>query len=1068
MAMQKGFGKRRTTPWVCIGAGLALAASASRSNAQALAPATAPSPTGVAAPPIPAKEAASVYIVQLRAAGAASYKGGQLGLAATKPESGERFDATAGQVEAYVKQLEQTHDRMLASLGAVDAKIYSFRYAFNGFAARLTAGQASRLARHPEVAGVSIDTEQRVHTDNSAVFLGLLDQNGGLRADLGLRGEGIVVGVIDSGVAPDHPSLRDSEEQVPRACRSRWATASWLGLILCHSVREDPPLRQTYEALSSFHGTCQTGEGFLSEHCNNKIVGARYYIDGFLARNELDPGEFVSPRDAAGHGTHVATIIGGNSATASLFGTRIATISGIAPRARIAVYKACWLKPGVDDAHCATSDLARAIDDAVGDGVDIINYSVGSMERDLTAPDDIALLNALDAGVLSVVAAGNDGPELATIGSPSSAPWVLTVAATTQTGTRYEEALEVLSPAALAELVTMREASFTRQLMGGPAVEGTLALVDDGQDGSGEDGSGTTRDACEPLVNGALLDGKIALVERGGCLFEVKLERVEEAGALAAIVYNNEGEPITMTGTAGSVAIPAVMIGTADGQDLVDALVVGAEVEVRLEKGVLAQRRDTGFELAEFSSRGPALSEADFVKPDVTAPGVNILGGHSPDTARGLRGEYFQYRSGTSMAAPEAAGVVALLKEANPSWSPSTLKSALMTSAYPRVVREDGETPAGPFDMGAGHIDPNLANDPGLVYDSGYLDHAAYLCNFERSPLSPAECDALFRQGFSPKPRELNLPSIGVTELITGDAVTRRVTNVGPAATYLATVDDPPGIATVVTPASITLSTGETAEFTLELERQSAELDYWTFGALTWSDGEHVVASPLAVRPVTLRAPGEIALTGTSGSGSLAVDFGYAGSYAAVVHGLHAPGLRESTHIDDDTTNSFGFRTDSGVNAHYFTLSPGELYLRVALFDELTDGADDLDLYLFRCPTPTTCTQVGQSGSFTSAEEIDLISPSPGLYAALVHGFETDQVAGGPGAVYELFAWSFGQGDDAGNLRIAPPVSVNEGDRLDLSYDFGPLAAGTRYLGAVTHNTPFGRFYLSLITVDAL
>lgn len=1067
--MQKGPGKRRATLWIGCGLGALHLFAAARVSAQPLAPVAAPSPVAVASPAIPVKEPAAVYIVQLGAPAAARYKGSRAGLPPTKPGASERFGALSAEVETYAKELEQTHDRLLASVGAADAKVYSFRYAFNGFAARLTPGEAARLASRPEVARVSIDTERRVQTNNSAVFLGLLDQNGGLRADLGLRGEGIVVGVIDSGVTPDHPSLLDYEAEIPRACRGRWATASWLGLMLCRSVRNDPPLRQVYGALPSFHGACETGDGFLAEYCSNKIVGARYYVDGFLARNELDPGEFVSPRDASGHGTHIATIIAGNSTTANLFGTRIGTISGIAPRARIAVYKACWLKPGADDTFCATSDLARAIDDAVADGVDIINYSVGSLDPDLAAPDDIALLNALDAGVLTVVAAGNDGPELGTIGSPSSAPWVLTVAATTQNATRYEEGLEVLSPPPLAGLVGMREASFTPQLLGHAPVEGALALVDDGQEVLGEGGQGSTRDACEPLVNAALVAGKIALVERGGCLFDFKLKLVDSAGAIAAIVYNNAaGPPITMNGAAGSVLIPAVMVGLADGQDLLDELLAGRAINVRIEKGVLAQRRDTGFELAEFSARGPSLSEADFIKPDVTAPGVNILAGHSPDATHGLRGEYFQYRSGTSMAAPEAAGVVALLKEANPSWSPSALKSALMTSAYPQVVLEDHETLASPFDMGAGHIDPNLAHDPGLVYDSSYIDHAAYLCTVEGSPLSPTECDTLVQQGRSLEPRDVNLPSVGITELITGDTVTRRVTNVGAAATYRATVDDPPGITTTVTPASMTLSTGESAEFTLALTRGSAELDYWTFGSLKWSDGERNVVSPLAVRPVTLRAPRELSLAGTEGMGSLAVDLGYTGAYLAAVHGLHAPGLRANAHVDDDATNRFDFRTDSGVNAHFFTLSEGELYMRVALFDELTDGADDLDLYLFRCPTPTTCTQVGQSGSLTSEEEINLVTPEAGLYAALVHGFETDQVAGGAGANYELFAWSFGPGDDAGNLRIVAPAGVNEGDRLALAYEFGPLAGGTRYLGAVTHNTPFGRSYLTVITVDAL
>jgi subtilisin family serine protease len=1044
--------------------GIALCAGVP-ARAPAVEPTTPPGTLTLVTPVHRAKEPSAVYIVQLRDAAVATYKGERPGFAATKPQPGHKLDRTSGQVESYVKHLEQTHDRLLAELGA-EAKIYSFRYAFNGFAARLTAGQLSRLARRPEVARIWLDTEQRVQTNNSAVFLGLLKQDGGLRADLGLRGEGIVIGVIDSGIAPEHPSLRDYEEVIPRACRSRWATASWLGWMLCHSVRENPPMRQVYAPLSTFSGACQTGAGFGPEDCSNKLVSARFYIDGFLFRNALDPGEFVSPKDAAGHGTHIATVAAGNPATAELFGTRIGTISGIAPRARIAIYKACWLKPGETHATCATSDLARAIDDAVADGVDSLHYSVGSLETDRTAPDDIALLNALDAGVLSVVAAGNDGPELATIGSPSSDPWVLTVTATTQNGSRYEEAIEITAPKDLASFIEMREASFTPQLIGGGAVEGKLVLVDDGQAVLEGGALGSPRDACEPLVNGAQLHGAIALIERGGCEFSFKIAAAEQAGARAAIVYNNFGAPLVMNGMPGNIAIPAVMIGTAEGQDIVDALTAGDAIEVRLEKGVLIERRDIGFELGEFASRGPNLGESDFLKPDVAAPGVNILGGHTPDVAHGLKGEYFQYQTGTSMAAPEAAGIAALLKEANPSWSPAAIKSALMTRAFPGVVREDAETPADPFDMGAGHIDPNLAIDPGLVYDNGYLDHAAYLCGLTGSPLSVSDCDLLAESGYSFEARNLNLPSIGVTELITSDIVTRRVTNAGPPATYRARVEPPPGIAASVTPPSLTLATGESAEYSIAFERLDAELDYWQFGALTWSDGERDVTSPIAVRPVTLRAPVELALSGTSGSASMAVDFGYDGAYVARVHGLHAPGLRESGHVDDDVTNNFSFRFDSGVTAHYFTLRPDELFLRVALFDELTDGADDLDLYLFYCPTQNACTQVGQSGSFTSAEKIDLVRPPPGLYTVLVHGFETDEISGGAGASYELFAWSFGPDDDLGNLRIATPDAVSEGQRLDFAYDWGPLEAGTRYLGAVAHNTPFDRFYLSIITVD--
>ena len=139
-----------------------------------------------------------------------------------------------------------------------------------------------------------------------------------------------------------------------------------------------------------------------------------------------------------------------------------------------------------------------------------------------------------------------------------------------------------------------------------------------------------------------------------------------------------------------------------------------------------------------FSSRGPSLSDPNFVKPDVTAPGVDILGGQTPDVASGLRGEHYQYMSGTSQAAPMVAGVAALLKEAHPSWSPAAIKSALMTTTYVEVERADGE-PADAFDMGAGHIDANRAIDPGLVYDNSFADHAAYLCGLHEPPFTQAE-----------------------------------------------------------------------------------------------------------------------------------------------------------------------------------------------------------------------------------------------------------------------------------------------------------------------------------------
>jgi subtilisin family serine protease len=1019
----------------------------------------------LASPIQAAKAAGDVYIVQLREDSAASYTGGVAPFAATRPEDGERIDATDPAVENYVLHLEETHDALLDAVGGGE-KLHSYRYAFNGFAGELSPAALARLAHRPEVIGIWHDSYHTLQSNNAALFMGLLDQNGGLRADLGLTGEDVVVGVIDSGIDPTHPQLQDMVARVPRACRSSWAEGSWLGLILCHGHWKNPPLVQDYEVPPGFTGVCESGPGFPATSCNNKIVGARYYLDGFLFRHELDAGEFVSPKDAEGHGTHIATTIAGSTQVATLFGGRIGEIAGIAPRARIAVYKACWLRSGDTAATCATSDLARAIDDAVADGVDVINYSVGSLETDLTEPEDIALLNAWNAGVLSVVAAGNDGPDNFTIGSPSSAPWVLTVAASTQTGTRYEQAIEIVSPAALQKRLPMREATFTPPLRGLEAVEARLVLVDDGQGTLADGAIGSVHDACEPLVNAGALAGAIALIERGGCLFETKLERVAEAGAVAAVVWTPTGSPIDMNGTPGSVDIPAVMIGPADGSQLVDSINAGNLPVVRLAYGVLVERRDTGNLVADFSSRGPGLSESDFVKPDVSAPGVNILAGSTPDIVNGTRGEYYQYLTGTSMATPMVVGIAALLREAHPEWSPGTLKSAIMSTAYAGQTTEDGEFLANPFDTGTGHVDPNLALDPGLVIDTRYEDFLAWLCGTGKPMPLPADCDALADQGYPFESEQVNLPSIGVTELIPGDVVSRVVTNIGPTATYTATIEPPPGVIVTVEPPTLALATGESAEFLLYFDVDDAPYGFWEFGNINWSDGVHSVNFPIAAQPVYLRAPQDIHLQTTTGGDFMPVDFAYSDAYVAGVHGLNPPGVHVTGFVADDPTNNYSFRFSNGVAAHYFRVEPDQLFFRTALFDARTDGEDDLDLYLYYCPTTSTCTEVGQSGSFTSEEQIDLITPEPGLYAALIHGFQTDQTAGGPGANYELFAWTFDSDDDPGNLAIEAPDVVNVGDRLDLPYEWGPLDPDTIYLGAVSHNTPFDIFFLTILTAN--
>jgi len=1010
-----------------------------------------------------------VYIVQLNMPSAASFHATQFGQVAKTTAIGQpraRFDKASSAIQSYTARLVDEQDKVLARAGASTELIYRYQYGLNGFAARMHPSQAHKLENLPDVLRVWEDEIRPLATNYSLDFLGLFDPEKGLRGTPGLDGDGIVIGVIDSGIAPEHPSLADTREaDRPQLCQGDWAENSLLGRWLCRRFdkREDTLL---FEPPENWNGTCQIGDQFVAEACNNKLIGARWFVSGADATGPIDEGEIRSARDVDGHGTHTATTAAGNRVKASIFGSFIGRIEGVAPRARIAVYKACWLRPGDQRASCNTSDLANAIDAAVADGVDIINYSVGSSLVSVTAPDDLALMAATKAGVFTVVAAGNEGPNFGTIGSPAGGPWVLTAAASSRDGKTTLEALEIKTPPGLSGLYAAKEANFTPGLSARGPLEGDLVLVDDGEDIFEDGGAGTLSDACEPLINSSDISDNIALIQRGGCAFDQKIANAADAGAIAAIVYNIAGDPIVMNGVSGLSDIPAVMIGQADGNLILAEIDSGNLVSVLLDKDLFLTENETGNVMGSFSARGPGPSP-DILKPDVTAPGINILAGFTPDAANAAPGENYAYLTGTSMSTPHVAGVGALLLQTHPDWSPSAIKSALMTTAHQALTGSDGATAALPFDYGAGHIVPNDSVDPGLVYDVTANEYDAFACGIASPGITEERCNELSALGHSFAGADLNQPSIAIERLANERTVSRSVTNVSDeSATYVANVVAPAGIGVTVVPASITVGPGQTATFDVAFRFESEPLDEWRFGSLTWDDGTHSVYSTLAIRPISVTAPAEVTKfteePGSLAGGSLRfpVEFGYTGTYEARVHGLRLP-LILNGFVDNDPTKTFSFRMTNGVTAHLIDVPVEQAYARFALFDSLTDGDDDLDMYVYYCPDNINCTKIGDSGEATSQEEFNILLPAAGRYAVLIHGFETDQFSGGPGANYTLLSWAFGLDDDQGNMTAIGPTSVIAGSREDVTVNWTGLQSDTIYLGGVSHNTPG----LSAITV---
>ena len=999
-------------------------------------------------------EQTKVYIVQLRTPPAV-----------VKHAPYTRFDKNNPSIKAHAARLEQEQELVLAKAGPGAQKIYSYKYGLNGFAARMSVTQAQKLEHDAEVLNIWEDEVRPMAMRFSPTFLGLFDAEDGLRSAEGLDGEGIVIGVIDSGISPEHPALQDTRKaDMPRACRSSWGDTTLLGRWLCGRFRRADDV-VNFDEPKGWNGACTAGERFEAGDCNNKMIGARWFIDGAVETGPIDEDEIRSARDADGHGTHTATTAAGNRTSASIFGTLIGDIEGIAPRARIAAYKACWLRPGDTRASCNTSDLANAIDAAVADGVDVISYSVGSSLTRTTAPDDIALMAAAKAGVLAVVAAGNEGPNLGTIGSPAGAPWVITAAASTRDGESNVEAMEITAPANLAGKYAVKEASFTPPLDGVDPIEASLVLVDDGDTALDTGATGSEADACQALINEDAVRDNVAFIQRTGCRFDEMVKNAADAGAVAALVYNIAGDPIVMHGESGLSDIPALMLGQADANLILAEIDANIDVTVVLDKGFLLTSSDTGNEMATFSARGPA-PVPDVLKPDVTAPGVNILAGFSPDSAYSTPGENFAYLSGTSMATPHVAGVAALIRQAHPGWSPAAVKSALMTTARQDITASSGLGDANPFDFGAGHIVPNAAIDPGLVYEIADEEYDAFGCGIESPAVTDTRCDELEEAGMSFEARALNQPSISLSRLANTQTITRRVTNVSEeAGSYNVDISPPPGMSVDVVPSTISLGPGESASFEVTISYESGPLDLWRFGSMTWRSDSRDVFSPIAVRPTSVLAPDEITTFGGTGSVSFDVEFGYSGAYSPQVHGLNLP-LVLNGFVDNDPQKTFSFRTTGGVTQHVVSVPANQLYLRFALFDALTDGDDDLDMYVYYCGSDgSSCTKLGESGEPTSQERFDVYRPAEGFYAVMIHGFETDQVQGGPGANYQLLGWAFGVVDDKGNMNASGPAFVAAGTTQTVTVDWADLLPNTIYLGGISHNTPQGISGLTLLTI---
>jgi len=382
------------------------------------------------------------------------------------------------------------------------------------------------------------------------------------------------------------------------------------------------------------------------------------------------------------------------------------------------------------------------------------------------------------------------------------------------------------------------------------------------------------------------------------------------------------------------------------------------------------------------------------------------------------------------MSSPHVAGLAALLKDVHPTWTPMMIKSALMTSAYD-VLDGPNTNPLVIFRQGAGHVQPNKAVDPGLVFNSGLTDWLGFLCGTQ---LNPAYCTS---RGIAiVAPSNFNGASIQIGALPGSKTVTRTVTNVGAKGTYSFSFAGA-GISASVSPASFTLNPGQSQQLSITITRTTAPLNAYTGGQLTWSDGTHSVRIPVVARPAALAAPVQV-------SGSYKVTFGYTGDFTATARGL----VPAQTFSADIAT---------GQQLTYDVVVPaGQTYARFSLFDETTTPGTDLDLVVTRNGAP-----VDSSGGSTSAEEVNVLNPVAGTYTVTVDGFGTAS----PTSHFTLFAWVLGS-TDAGNMTVTAPASAVAGASGDITLAFSGLTTGTKYLGSVVYGGVVGMPNPTIVRID--
>ncbi|WOL09895.1 subtilisin-like protease SBT2.4 [Canna indica] len=761
----------------------------------------------------------------------------------------------------HAKQLVESHDQLLQSTLDMAAyrKLYSFHHILDGFAIHTTLSQAKKLESAPGVQKIEKDRGAKLMTTYTPHFLGLPERVWNQKRGAKHAGEGILVGVIDTGIDPGHPSFA-----------------------------YEPSLIQNWtQSNAGFPGSlaCQVGPRFPEGSCNGKIVSARFFADGAAASLPLNASRDFSPFDNVGHGSHVASIAAGNwGVPVVVDGLMYGFASGMAPSARqaLAVYKALYPAGGT------VADIVAAIDQAALDGVDVLVLSIGPDEPPESGISfmnifDIALLFARKAGIFVAQAAGNKGPGEATVVSFS--PWSMGVAAST-TGRSYTSTIVT------GDAHRLRGIGLSTPTAGNGFFQFKLISARDAALQSSSVAAATSYaeecqhpDALKPelVINSIVICSFSQGFLNGASTVTAILATAKALHFVGFILLANPSfgdfiaQPLPLS-------VPGIMIPRVADAEILMAYyekhtcrnnrgeAISYSATAAIVEGRVATFSDHAPVVSRFSSRGPDIIDsernpADVLKPDIVAPGEQIWAAWSSVSVSDpiLSGNSFALISGTSMATPHVAGVAALIKQWHPSWTPSMIASSISTTATRHdhsglAIMSQGQglyslRPSTPFDHGAGVVNPSAALDPGLVFSAEFEDYVRFLCSLPNVSASLVQSAIGMKcNASSGSPADLNLPSITISALRGHQTVKRNVKNVaGKPETYLSSIRTPEGVEVSVHPEWFDISPEAVQDLEIKFNVTQTS-DTFDFGEIVFTGSlDHIVRMPLAILPVALR-----------------------------------------------------------------------------------------------------------------------------------------------------------------------------------------------------------------------